>query len=141
MREHRDVGEARLVDSQIELARQQRAAAGRVDDRLRAHGAGSRAVVDVLHRRGDAALVEDHVQHAMALADVGAAGRRVLQQEMVERRTRHLPGLRRADVGRDREVGVAFDAAVARHERRAPFLREAGLADEIVGADRGERRR
>ena len=40
--------------------------------------------------------------------------------------------------GRDGEVGVAFDAAVARHERRAPLLRKARLPDQIVGADRVE---
>ena len=51
VREHREVGEPRFVDSQIELAREQRAAARRVDDRLRAHGVGCRAALDALHRR------------------------------------------------------------------------------------------
>ena len=63
----------------------------------------------------------------MPLAHVGAASRGVPQQQIVERVARHLPRLRLRHLGRDGEVGVSLDAAVGRHERRAPFLRKARL--------------
>ena len=136
VREDRDVGEARLVDPQTELAREERAAAGRVDDRARANLLRRRPLVGRLHGCGHALVVERDVEHAMPLAHVCAARRGVLQQQMIEPRARHLPRLRPADVRGRREIEVALDAAVGGHERRAPFLREAGLAHEPVGADR-----
>ena len=74
----------------------------------------------------------------MPLTYVDAASRRVAQEEVVEGRPRHLPGLRRADARGDAEVGMAFDRTVAGHERRAPFLGKASLPHQVVSADRAE---
>ena len=136
VREHSDVGKARLVNPKTELAREQGAAAGRVNESLGPHW--MRSALGALDDCGHTVAVKGHIHDAMPFADLGAAGGGMPQQQLVKCRPRHLPGLRRRDPGRDAEVGVPFDPGVRGHERGAPLLREPGLPDEIVRADRGE---
>ena len=138
VREDREVGEPRLVDPQIEFAREEARAAGCIHEALRAHRLQSSAVRR-LHGDAGTGVIERDVDDAMALADVRAARRRMTKEQLVELRARHLPRLWTRDAGSDAEVGEAFDAAVSGHERRAPLFRKAGAADQRVRADRDQR--
>ena len=104
-----------------------------VDDGRRAHFARAVRVITKADRHP--ARVEGGVEHAMAFPHVGAAGRRVPQEQLVELGPWHLPGLRRPHLPRDREIGEALDRAVSGAERRAPLRGKCPRPDEIRRPD------
>ena len=103
---------------------------------VRTVGSGVRVpLIETGHRH--AIGIEHKIGDAMLLANIRAASRRVPEQPLVELVARYLPGLRlrhvtAASCGKIRKALVPL---VTGHEGRAPLLRKAGAADDIIGAD------
>ena len=136
LRVHGDVAQHGIDHALAEALGQEPGAAGRVHHRAHAHGVREALGVDVVE--GRALVVEDRVQGARALQDLGSAALGVPEQHVVEALARHLVGLRGLCLHRAREVGVLGRAAVVRREARAPLVDEARLQDEVLAAERAE---
>ena len=117
---HGEVAEEGVKPPQPERVRDQAALTARVDDEARAHEALAVLVVRVAHPDG-AAVLEAHLEGAMALAHVDVVRPAVLQQQLVKLGPRHLIRVRVA-LARLAEVPAPGLRAGAPDHRRAPLL-------------------
>ena len=140
VREHRRLPQHRVALAQLELAAEQRLAAGGVEGHLGVDVL--LAAVGVAHAHAGGALaVEAHGEHLDAFADLGALRRGVLQQQVVELGAAHLERLRRRLAAEGAgEADVVAAAVGLEGEVRTPLALEAGGGELVPDAEAAQQR-
>ena len=122
---------------QAQLARQQRVAAGSVDDE--AGPPVPRAAVGVAALHGGAVRIELHLLRLAAFERLRTTSGGVAEEQFIELGTAHLPGIRHGLVDRVGEGDVAGVGVLGRHQLDAVLAHADGL-DLLAHAQRIEER-